>query len=83
MWGYFMEEAMLAQWKGVEFDEYSCDDGYWFDAGVFARLYKDDGLLISDIYKCLTKSCINKYNLKVSLVDRFPNKKNEIKDAFN
>ena len=82
MWGYFMEEAMLAQWKGVEFLKSNCEDRYWFKPRVYGQLYENGDLQIRDIYKCMTSSVTTQYKLKKELVSKKSEKKNEIENAF-
>ena len=82
MWGYFMEEAMLAQWKGVEFDVKECRSDYWFKPRVFGDLYEDGNLQIRDIYKNLNSSVTTQYKLKKELINKNPSKKDEIEKAF-
>lgn len=82
MWGYFMEEAMLAQWKGVEFLKSDCEDRYWFKPRVYGQLYENGDLQIRDIYKCMTSSVTTQYKLKKELVSKKSEKKNEIENAF-
>lgn len=82
MWGYFMEEAMFAQWKGEEFDVKECRSDYWFKPRVFGDLYEDGNLQIRDIYKNLNSSVTTQYKLKKELINKNPSKKNEIEQAF-
>ncbi|MBO5988398.1 MAG: hypothetical protein J6Q03_02830, partial [Paludibacteraceae bacterium] len=74
MWGYFMEEAMLAQWKGSEFSKSVLPYNYWFKPQVYGYLYEKNEkvsgnrhLQIKDIYKCLNSSVTTQYKLKKEL----------------
>jgi hypothetical protein len=82
MWGYFMEEAMLAQWKGCEFRKTDCVSKYWFKPQVFGQLYDDSDLQIKDIYRCLTVSITSQSKLKKELINKKSSKKYEIEKAF-
>lgn len=82
MWGYFMEKALLAQWKGAEFENYMVDYEYWFRPMFLGRLYKGKHLQIKDIYKSLNSSVTTQYKLKKDLINKNPSKKNEIENAF-
>jgi hypothetical protein len=89
MWGYFMEEAMLAQWKGYEFSKENVKYNYWFKPQVYGYLYEKNEkvsgnrhLQIKDIYKCLNSSVTTQYKLKKELISKNPSKKNEIEYAF-
>lgn len=82
MWGYFMEEAMFAQWKGVEFKTEKCEKKYWFKPKVYGQLYAREHLQIKNIYKCLTSSVTTQYKLKKELINKNPSKKDEIEKAF-
>ena len=89
MWGYFMEEAMLAQWKGYEFSKGDVSYDYWFKPQVYGYLYEKNEkvsgnrhLQIKDIYKCLNSSVTTQYKLKKELINKNPSKKNEIEKTF-
>ena len=82
MWGYFMEEAMFAQWKGEEFKTEKCEKKYWFKPKVYGQLYAREHLQIKNIYKCLTSSVTTQYKLKKELINKNPSKKDEIEQAL-